>query len=138
MAEHAGRSGSVQQRSNGPIFSKQVVQHSRLENWLRVHLLSCISLLDEVSEGAITIIFSLFFPIEGTPGSVLLCSFCVSALFPQTLCLYCKDSASRTSEDFFLKFFGFICLCHFKLQFKTVEENLKSLFLFMKTSVSQI
>ncbi|MEQ2255929.1 hypothetical protein ILYODFUR_018893 [Ilyodon furcidens] len=57
---------------------------SRLENWPRVHLLSCLSLLDKASKGAITINVSPFFPIERTPGSVLLCSLCVSALFSQT------------------------------------------------------
>ncbi|MEQ2289182.1 hypothetical protein AMECASPLE_030371 [Ameca splendens] len=59
---------------------------SRLENWLRVHLLSPLSLLDEASKGAITIKNLLFLPIESTPGSVLLCSFFffISALFCQT------------------------------------------------------
>ncbi|MEQ2292887.1 hypothetical protein AMECASPLE_027426 [Ameca splendens] len=60
------------------------LSYSRLENWLRVHLLCCLYLLVEASKGVITINVSLFFPIESTPGSVLLCSFCVSALFSQT------------------------------------------------------
>ncbi|MEQ2228286.1 hypothetical protein ILYODFUR_007448 [Ilyodon furcidens] len=60
------------------------LSYSRLENWLRVHLLSCLSLLDEASKGATTNKVLLFFPIESTPGSVLLCSFSVSALFSQT------------------------------------------------------
>ncbi|MEQ2158719.1 hypothetical protein GOODEAATRI_015326 [Goodea atripinnis] len=55
---------------------------SRLENWLRVHLLSCLFLLDKATKGATTI--NVFFPIESTPASVLLCSFCVCALFCQT------------------------------------------------------
>ncbi|MEQ2312032.1 hypothetical protein AMECASPLE_026747 [Ameca splendens] len=54
---------------------------SRFENWLRVHLLSCLSLLDEATKGAITINVSLFFHTESTTG---LCSFFVSALFSQT------------------------------------------------------
>ncbi|MEQ2301484.1 hypothetical protein AMECASPLE_036522 [Ameca splendens] len=57
---------------------------SRPDNWIRVHLLSCLSLPNEATKGAITINISLFFPIESTPGSALLCSFCVSALFSQT------------------------------------------------------
>ncbi|MED6237217.1 hypothetical protein ATANTOWER_020906 [Ataeniobius toweri] len=60
------------------------LSYSRLENWLRVHLLSPLSLLDEASKGAITIKNLLFLPIESTPGSVLLCSFFISALFSQT------------------------------------------------------
>ncbi|MED6262914.1 hypothetical protein ATANTOWER_029460 [Ataeniobius toweri] len=56
----------------------------RLKKWFRVHLLCCLSLLDEASKGAITINVSLSFPIESTPGSVLLYSFSVSALFSQT------------------------------------------------------
>ncbi|MEQ2287886.1 hypothetical protein AMECASPLE_017323 [Ameca splendens] len=58
--------------------------YSRLKKRLRVHLLSCLSLLDEATKGAVTINVSLFFPMESTTGSVLQCSFCVSALFSQT------------------------------------------------------
>ncbi|MEQ2235599.1 hypothetical protein ILYODFUR_003975 [Ilyodon furcidens] len=60
------------------------LSYSRLENWLRVPLLRCLSLLDEVSKGALTMNISLFFYKESATGSVLLCSFCVSALFSQT------------------------------------------------------
>ncbi|MED6261719.1 hypothetical protein ATANTOWER_008997 [Ataeniobius toweri] len=60
------------------------LSYSRLENWLRVPLLSCFSLLDEASKGALTMNISLFFYKESATGSVLLCSFCVSALFSQT------------------------------------------------------
>ncbi|MEQ2252767.1 hypothetical protein ILYODFUR_025259 [Ilyodon furcidens] len=60
------------------------LSYSRLENCFKVHPLSCLSLLDEATKGAITINVSLFFPIESTPGSVLLCYLCVSALFSQT------------------------------------------------------
>ncbi|MEQ2305627.1 hypothetical protein AMECASPLE_039680 [Ameca splendens] len=49
------------------------LSYYRLEN-LRVDLLSCLS-LDEASKGAITMNVSLFFPVESTTGSVLLCSF---------------------------------------------------------------
>ncbi|MEQ2256425.1 hypothetical protein ILYODFUR_024085 [Ilyodon furcidens] len=59
------------------------LSYYRLENWLRVHLLCCLSLLDEASKGAISIVL-LFLPIESTPGSVLLCSSSFSALFSQT------------------------------------------------------
>ncbi|MEQ2304248.1 hypothetical protein AMECASPLE_025028 [Ameca splendens] len=41
-----------------------LLSSTRLENWLRVHLLSCLSLQDEATTGAITINYSLFFPIE--------------------------------------------------------------------------
>ncbi|MEQ2175257.1 hypothetical protein GOODEAATRI_016314 [Goodea atripinnis] len=58
--------------------------YSRLEDWLRVYLLSCLSFLDEATKGAITINVLLFFPIQSTPGSVLLSSFWVSSLFSQT------------------------------------------------------
>ncbi|MED6272462.1 hypothetical protein CHARACLAT_030654 [Characodon lateralis] len=57
---------------------------SILENWLIVYQLSCLSFLDEASKGATTINVSLFFPIESTPGSVLLYSFSVPALFSQS------------------------------------------------------
>ncbi|MEQ2223656.1 hypothetical protein ILYODFUR_038882 [Ilyodon furcidens] len=44
--------------------------YSRLENWLGVRLLSC-----ETTKGATTAInLLLFFNIENTPGSVLLCA----------------------------------------------------------------
>ncbi|MEQ2175459.1 hypothetical protein GOODEAATRI_018138 [Goodea atripinnis] len=58
--------------------------HSRLENWLRDYLLNYLSLLDKATKGAITINVLLLFPTVDTPGSVLLCSFYVSALFSQT------------------------------------------------------
>ncbi|MED6276032.1 hypothetical protein CHARACLAT_032828 [Characodon lateralis] len=65
-------------------FHEGVHSYSSLENCLRVHLLSCLSLLDEATKGAITINVFLCLPIESTLGSVLLCSFYVSALFSQT------------------------------------------------------
>ncbi|MEQ2289938.1 hypothetical protein AMECASPLE_038372 [Ameca splendens] len=65
-------------------FHEGVHSYSSLENCLRVHLLSCLSLLDEATKGAITINVSLCLPIESTLGSVLLCSFYVSPLFSQT------------------------------------------------------
>ncbi|MEQ2279222.1 hypothetical protein AMECASPLE_007219 [Ameca splendens] len=52
------------------------LSYSTLEIGLRVHLLSCLTLLDEATKRATTVNVSLFFPIENTP----LCSFCVSAL----------------------------------------------------------
>ncbi|MEQ2247449.1 hypothetical protein ILYODFUR_009455 [Ilyodon furcidens] len=58
------------------------LSYSTLDN--RVYLFSCLSLLDEATKGATTINVLLFFPIESTPGSVLLGSFRVSALFFQT------------------------------------------------------
>ncbi|KAK5620650.1 hypothetical protein CRENBAI_021042 [Crenichthys baileyi] len=44
----------------------------------------CSFFLDETTKGATSINIYLFLPIESTPGSVLLCSLCVSALFSLT------------------------------------------------------
>ncbi|MEQ2223094.1 hypothetical protein ILYODFUR_033255 [Ilyodon furcidens] len=60
------------------------LSYSRLENCLRVHLLSCLSLIDDATKEATTSHVLLLFPIESTRGSELLCSLCVSALFSQT------------------------------------------------------
>ncbi|MED6242839.1 hypothetical protein ATANTOWER_010497 [Ataeniobius toweri] len=84
------------------------LSYFRLENWLRVHLLSCLSLLDEATKGANTAFnLLLFFHIKSTPGSVLLCSFCVSALSCQTPSQSCQTAAhtepgSGSAGGFFL------------------------------------
>ncbi|MEQ2281282.1 hypothetical protein AMECASPLE_028649 [Ameca splendens] len=59
------------------------LSYSGLKNSLRVHMLSCLSLLNEATKGATAIVL-LFFPTESTPESLLLCSFCVSAPFSKT------------------------------------------------------
>ncbi|MED6259634.1 hypothetical protein ATANTOWER_026804 [Ataeniobius toweri] len=61
------------------------LSYSGLENWLRVHLLGWLYLLDEASKGAIITNVSPFFHMESTTGLVLLCYFFfVSALYSQT------------------------------------------------------
>ncbi|MEQ2281704.1 hypothetical protein AMECASPLE_033150 [Ameca splendens] len=57
---------------------------SRLENSVRLHVLSSLSLLDVGTKGATIINLLLFSTIESTPGLVLLCSFCISAPFSPT------------------------------------------------------
>ncbi|MED6252414.1 hypothetical protein ATANTOWER_011429 [Ataeniobius toweri] len=95
--------------------------YTRLEKILvyerfKVHLLSCLSLLDEASKEAITINVSLFFPIESTTGSVLLCSFFVSVLFSQIPSLSWQMAAHTEPDSvgcsFLLKEFSSPLLPH--------------------------
>ncbi|MED6240593.1 hypothetical protein ATANTOWER_024050 [Ataeniobius toweri] len=89
---------------------------SRLENCLRVHLLSCLSLLDEASNRATTINVSLSFPIKRTPRSVHLCSFSVSALFSQVPSRLWKMAAHTepgSAGGFFLLKGSFPLHCRF-------------------------
>ncbi|MEQ2228101.1 hypothetical protein ILYODFUR_005346 [Ilyodon furcidens] len=92
------------------------LSYSRLENWLRVNRLRCFSLQDEPTKGATTINVLLFFSIESTPGSVLLCSFCASALFSQTSSRSWQMAAHTepgSAGGFFLLKGSFPLHCHY-------------------------
>ncbi|MED6239136.1 hypothetical protein ATANTOWER_002277 [Ataeniobius toweri] len=103
--------------------------YSRLENWLRVHLLSCLSLLDEATKGATTINVLLFFPIESTPRSVLLYSFCVSALLSQTssrswqMAAHTEPGSGSTRGFFLLKGSFSLHSCYMHAQYEGLLQS---------------
>ncbi|MEQ2256515.1 hypothetical protein ILYODFUR_025026 [Ilyodon furcidens] len=71
--------------------------------------------MDQATKRATAINVNLFVPNESTPGSVLLCYFCVSALFSQTTSWSWQMAAHTepdSSEGFFLLKESFPLHCH--------------------------